>query len=261
MALVLLGSSCCSICGEVLEAGQDITATSGCCFPPGHHLREHCDAGMHWDCFWKRTYREEFSRGNVESHIEGSKEAYAAALVRRDEDCVVMVEPAKRAWKSEDSGVAEDPRIHIFIWSTNSHYQITASGWLNWLTGSAASRPGEESILVGVRANLASLYPRASMLLQGLDAEAHVAKQRAFIQTEHNRLRQRAYEAEQDIRDHNERLDCICLRQPACPRCGAPWARLRYYDLRPKGRRSCVICQDCERSSRIQDFCGDPTVG
>lgn len=257
MAIILIGRSCCTICGETLEAAQDITATSGCAFPPGHHLRDHCDAGMHWDCFWRWPYRSEFSRGYVQVQIDGYREAYGAALVHHDEECVVLVEPAKRALKPEDSGVSEDPLIHVLLWTTNTHCLVAASKWREWLSGPITGRPDEAAILSVIRSRLSSLYPGTSDLLRGLDAEAHVLTQRAFVEKMELKSRQRSERVERDILARNEGLDCVCRRRPECPRCGAPWERLRYYDLRETGRLSCVICQDCQRSSRLEDFDGD----
>ena len=260
MAIILMGRSCCSICGEVLAAGQNITATSGCAFPPEHHLRNHCDAGMHWECFWNWPDRNEFSRGYVQATVDGYGKAYAAALVHSDLDCVLLVEPAKRASKPEDSGPTDDPRVHVLLWTTNAHCLLTASQWEDWLRGPATGRPGEAPILSEVRSRLSKLFPRAEELLNGIDVKAHVLKQQAFAEEMAIGSNRRAEQMErqaQEVESHNEELDGVCRQQPDCPRCGASWERLRYYDLRGKGRLSCVICQGCERSSRLSEFFGN----
>jgi hypothetical protein len=181
MAMIITGESRCSICDEVIQAGQDITATSGGCFPRDHHLWHHCDAGMHWDCFWSWPHRREFSRGYVEAWIQGYQNAYAAALVYSDEDCVVMIEPAKRATKAEESGASADPLIHVFLWSTKGRCLLKASEWREWAVAPVSDRPQERAILQTVCPRLAALYPDPNMLLVDLDVKAHIAKQIAFL--------------------------------------------------------------------------------
>lgn len=241
--MLIPGYSTCSICDELLESGQEITATSGCAFPPEHYLRPHCDAGMHWDCFWSWPLREEFSRGYVEGSIKGYLEAYAAALLYQDDDCVLLIEPAKRAVKPEDCGPSEDPLLHLLLWSWNGHYQIRASGWREWLSQPILCHQETAPLLEAVRARLQRLFPEAEGMLQGIDVPALVAKQQAWVEENFRKPRPRAKGEEgrweRDIPAHNARLDDLCQGHPSCPRCGAAWERLRY--LRPARQGQTVV--------------------
>lgn len=255
MAILVPGRSLCSICEGVIESDQDIVATSGCAFPPDHELWRHCDAGMHWGCFWSWPQREEFSRGYVQSSLHGYAKVYAAVEVYRDADGVVMIEPAKRSLKLEEAGASEDPRIHVWLWSTNMEYSVLSSEWVEWLT-EPVCRPELKPVLEALKSRLSSLYPQASGLLEGVNIEAQVDKQQAFVLEVFGKSRRQMEEREQFLREQNEGLDSFCRQCPNCPHCGAPWEMMRYYDLREKGRRSCMICQDCARSSHLEDYMG-----
>ncbi len=61
MALVFLGASQCSICGELLVHGQSIVGTSHFIADTTHPLWRFSDSGMHADCFDEWAHRDEFS--------------------------------------------------------------------------------------------------------------------------------------------------------------------------------------------------------
>ena len=61
MALLALGRSLCSICGEVLQPGQVIVATTHFIGDPADHLWRFSDSGMHAECFAGWAHRDEFA--------------------------------------------------------------------------------------------------------------------------------------------------------------------------------------------------------
>ena len=63
----------CPICGKDFSDGKAYTGTSGVAFSNPHHLYEYCDAGLHLDCLEKWEFREEFSKGYFNSHLENFK--------------------------------------------------------------------------------------------------------------------------------------------------------------------------------------------
>lgn len=60
MAIVILGKSDCSICGEVLLTGHDSVATAHFIPDQSHPLWRYSDAAMHYDCFQQWPHREEY---------------------------------------------------------------------------------------------------------------------------------------------------------------------------------------------------------
>ena len=59
MALISLGSSTCSICGEVLHKDQEMI-TWQAFLTPNHPLWKYSDTGMHAECFEQWEHKEEF---------------------------------------------------------------------------------------------------------------------------------------------------------------------------------------------------------
>lgn len=137
---------------------------------------------MHWSCFWAWPFREEFSRGYVERSIKGYLEVYAAALLHKDDDCVVLIEPAKRIVNPEEAGPSEDPLIHVLLWAWNGHYQVNASGWTEWLSRPFSSHTETASQLETIRLRLQQQFPQAEELLRDVDVPAHVRKQKAWVE-------------------------------------------------------------------------------
>lgn len=62
MAMILLGTSRCSICGNPLREGQDVIGTPHFITDPAHPLWRHSDAGMHRACFRAWDRRDAFRR-------------------------------------------------------------------------------------------------------------------------------------------------------------------------------------------------------
>lgn len=60
MALILLGSTTCSICDRILNEGEDIVATSHFIADDKDPLWRYSDSGMHRACFVKWPEREIF---------------------------------------------------------------------------------------------------------------------------------------------------------------------------------------------------------
>lgn len=60
MAIVILGSSGCSLCGEVLMTGHAIVATPHFIPDQSHPLWRYSDSAMHYDCFQQWPHREAF---------------------------------------------------------------------------------------------------------------------------------------------------------------------------------------------------------
>lgn len=60
MAIVILGNTGCSLCGEVLVAGQRIVASPHFIQNQSHPLWRYSDSAMHEDCFRQWPHREEF---------------------------------------------------------------------------------------------------------------------------------------------------------------------------------------------------------
>lgn len=56
------------------------------------------------------------------------------------------------------------------------------------------------------------------------------------------------------LEGRNLRLHLFLKSRPECPFCGADFSELKYYRGVEKKRLSCVICQSCARSSRIEEF-------
>lgn len=61
MAILFLGASRCSICGEVLVQGQPIVATTHFIADPADPLWRFSDSGMHAACFAVWEHRDEFA--------------------------------------------------------------------------------------------------------------------------------------------------------------------------------------------------------
>ena len=60
MAMIFLGKSKCPLCGEVLESGQELVATTHFIESPEHPLWRFSDAAMHYTCFQLWEHREPF---------------------------------------------------------------------------------------------------------------------------------------------------------------------------------------------------------
>ncbi|MBN8738536.1 MAG: hypothetical protein J0H86_03440 [Xanthomonadaceae bacterium] len=60
MAIVILGNTGCSLCAEVLVAGQRIVASPHFIQNQSHPLWRYSDSAMHEDCFRQWPHREEF---------------------------------------------------------------------------------------------------------------------------------------------------------------------------------------------------------
>jgi len=61
MAILIIGASRCSICGEVLAQGQQIVATTHFISDRTDPLWQFSDSGMHSVCFAKWEHRDEFA--------------------------------------------------------------------------------------------------------------------------------------------------------------------------------------------------------
>ena len=61
MAITILNSSTCSICGEVLKVHQDLVEWSAF-LPKGHVLWEYSDTAMHKVCFNQWEHKETFNQ-------------------------------------------------------------------------------------------------------------------------------------------------------------------------------------------------------
>jgi len=59
MALIFTGSSCCSICGQVLEEHQQIMSWSAF-LDSDHELWKYSDTGMHLPCFESWEHKQKF---------------------------------------------------------------------------------------------------------------------------------------------------------------------------------------------------------
>lgn len=68
---IIFPDSTCAICDGKLD--RLYIATSGCAFPPEHHLWKFCDAPLHLDCLEKWSHRNEFSKGYFEIHLNYCK--------------------------------------------------------------------------------------------------------------------------------------------------------------------------------------------
>jgi hypothetical protein len=60
VALIVLGSSWCPLCGRVLHQGDELVATSHFIADPRDPLWCYSDAGMHRSCFLTWEHREAF---------------------------------------------------------------------------------------------------------------------------------------------------------------------------------------------------------
>jgi len=62
MAVIVLGLTCCPLCGKVLKASDPLVTTSHFMTDPFHPLWPFSDAAMHKSCFLQWERREEFVR-------------------------------------------------------------------------------------------------------------------------------------------------------------------------------------------------------
>jgi len=60
MALLVLGASKCSLCGEILARAQDVVANSAFIDDVSDPFWKYSDSGMHRQCFLDWADREEF---------------------------------------------------------------------------------------------------------------------------------------------------------------------------------------------------------
>jgi hypothetical protein len=61
MALIVLGSTRCPLCNQLLQEGQDIVATTAFINAKDHPLWRYSDVGMHRACFRRWEHREFFA--------------------------------------------------------------------------------------------------------------------------------------------------------------------------------------------------------
>ena len=60
MAITIRGKSCCALCSEVLDAGQELFATSAFIEDQSHRFWRYSDASMHLTCFLAWPDRSDF---------------------------------------------------------------------------------------------------------------------------------------------------------------------------------------------------------
>ena len=118
MALIFLGQTKCSICGEVLQEGEDIVATSHFIADSSYDLWGFSDAPMDWDCYAKWEHQRRFAFLYFEFH------------------CANGVNPYWRGvWKSEDVlvtyGVAVR-ELDVCVRNSASRFRIQRDDWSEW---------------------------------------------------------------------------------------------------------------------------------
>ena len=60
MAVLIVGSTQCPLCGEVMSAGQSTVASPHFIEDPSHPLWRCSDAAMHGECFQRWAHRQAF---------------------------------------------------------------------------------------------------------------------------------------------------------------------------------------------------------
>lgn len=63
---IIFGQPQCCICQQMIEEGEEWTATWGVVFVPPHPLYAFCDAPLHFSCLETWPHRKEFARGYFE---------------------------------------------------------------------------------------------------------------------------------------------------------------------------------------------------
>ena len=83
MAIIIQGLTKCPICNGDLD--RPYTATSGCAFPPDHHLFSYCDAALHYSFLEAWKFRQEFSKEYFDQACQAARQRPAGLLLDREE--------------------------------------------------------------------------------------------------------------------------------------------------------------------------------
>lgn len=261
MALILQGKSRCSICGEILQQNDRLYATTHF-FGRDHHLWRYSDSGMHWACFIGWQHRAEFAAAYVRARAHcqpGCGQALAFSGKHCSVVACVIAEESITPFEHSEptrATLGENPGLVVWLHGVGLPFVTSLTEWDQWLSG---EREFDDEFLQSCWNETISELRSLSkaQLMKDVDGPAVVdafnAKmQRRFETSEAERL-----QAEAKLREHNQTFHAILQSRPPCPHCGGDFELLKYYDNRANDRKSCVICQTCARSSRVEEFRGE----
>lgn len=235
MAIIVRGHSKCPICGHILAEDQALFATSGSVFPPEDPLWRYGDAGLHWDCYAVWPHRHRFARQIVETRADYSPRDPYWADLHLDDDCFLEIS-------------VQTALVRLWLSDTGSHIDIPSAEWGVPLD-LADRHPLVQGAAETVMPRLLTRFPNPDSFEPLIDRDAKAALAAEF----QAQLARESQERDAKLALYNDSFDEVFCRQPCCPKCSAPWDRLRYYDNRNTHRRSMVICQDCGRSSHLDE--------
>lgn len=258
MAIIITGKTTCSICDEVLEEGQEVYATSAF-LRREHPLWRFSDSGMHWDCFENWEHRADFVRALLEA-VTSPNHEWGFCTVFRGEHCSVVlnlvlpqeVETGTVRFECRRATPRENPPVTVWLHEVGVSLRTALVGWDDWLRD---EHTFDRTLCqtAWARAEEELRYISSEDLLSMVDTKAVYDAWNARAERESKRDAEKA----SIIAEHNQTLHSIIEREPKCPHCGHRFVALKYYDNRGKGRKSCVVCQECARSSRVEEFKGE----
>ena len=262
MAIIITGKTTCSICDEVLEEGQEVYATSAF-LRSEHPLWRFSDSGMHWDCFENWAHRADFVEALIAvvtspNHEWGSDTAFEGDYCSVLLNLVVPMEPEAGTVDFEHRRAAprENPRITIWLHDVGVSLSTTLKEWDGWLREDRSfEREPVQKAWKDAQEELIGMSSEDLVSMVDIEAVYDAWNRRAERQSVLDG--QRDAEKAALIAEHNQNLHEIIDSKPSCPHCGQSFQALKYYDNRGRGRKSCIICQECARSSRVEEFKGE----
>lgn len=249
MSVLIPGEIKCSLCGELLESrNEDAIRT-------GQSFSQVWRRGMHLSCFVRWPGRGAFVEDRLNSSRRASGRQPRGAVIHDDDVCRLVLLPAGLGHLPEHVKVLQDPPLDLYLKHTMTHVGYRVSSWLNGLASpSELNTDIEQEALGNAIEILGKRFPDATSLFIGVDVDAIIAHQKADLEQSREASQAELKSRQDEHRPYNEAMQKLAEAEAHCPRCGGPASTMRYYDLQPKGQKSCFICQLCERSAHLADF-------
>jgi len=226
----------CAICGELVGqvTPENLFATWGVFFPPGHALYPYCDAPIHWECYAIWPERREFARRYVQMWVESDTINPFWSSVHLSDNVYVSVNPS-----------APVEAVSVRLFETGSSSRVPLAKWEPWLADEEEATKGlhplEQQALHAALHELRRDLPTREAVVNAVDWSAkHELRER-----QRESARQREAERLTKTRQHNKACRAYWREGVTCPHCGA--VDIRFVDRAPEGK-SLFICNQCARS-------------
>ena len=261
------GHIVCNLCSEPVMKATDLFAAHT--FVERTHPWYQVAKGVHWHCYAPWPERESFSEVYVEvtrKHLEGS----GRAEVFDHDRCSLFVSPTDLQGNCKAPRVirADRPQGELWFKTTGTALSFWVDEWVElWSRRCGLRHPLEEKALRECQTTLLNEFATPKDLLARVDVSKTITRFQDYLEANRsyyswppNRTQRFVGDlslSESELRNHNLLLHEILEGSPNCPHCESSYTSLKYYDNRGKDRKSCVICQVCARSSRLEEFQGE----